>query len=94
MNVQIGRDIPLNGSECCNRLFSSVPFLTEQVPQKHFLTHIFSHRPLKMQMFRAPASELNPPSQFQLQDSPLSLNMTTFCKPTFIYTVSLSYILT
>ena len=31
MNLQIGRDTPLNGSECCNRLFSSVPFLTAQV---------------------------------------------------------------
>ena len=29
--TQIGGDTPLNGSSCCSGLFSSVPFLTEQV---------------------------------------------------------------
>ena len=29
--VKIGRDPPLNGSSCCASLFSSVPFLTDQV---------------------------------------------------------------
>ena len=45
-------------------------------------------------MFRAPASELSPHSQFQLQDSQLSLSMTTFCRPTLIYTTLLTDILT
>ena len=29
--VKIGRDPPLNGSSCCESLFSSIPFLTDQV---------------------------------------------------------------
>ena len=29
--VKIGRDPPLNGSSCCESLFSPIPFLTDQV---------------------------------------------------------------
>ena len=31
VTVKIGRDPPLNGSSCCESLFSPVPFLTDQV---------------------------------------------------------------
>ena len=79
--VKIGRDPPLNGSSCCESLFSSIPFLTDQVDFFRAnipLAHIYN---MNWLLLRAPASELSPLSLFRLADSQSLHSTTIFCTP-------------